>query len=574
MITSLAASSELEILPMAITLVGGLALFLFGLDQMTTGFNAAAGEGLRKLLSTLTTNRFTGALTGAFVTALLQSSSVTTVLVVGFISAGVMTLTQSIGVIMGADIGSTVTAQIIAFKVTKYALVAVTIGFGMSFVGRHERIKQYGTMIMGLGLVFFGMNLMSEAMYPLRGYEPFTDLMQRMENPLWGILIATVFTALVQSSAATIGIVIVLASQGLVTLENGIALAFGANIGTCATALLAAIGKPREAVRAAAVHIMLKIVGVLIWFWFIDYLAQFVRYISPAAPVDMTGADAMAAETPRQIANAHTLFNTANTMIFIWFTTPIAMLAEKIIPAKPVVATEQIKPKFIDDMYLETPDMAMQLTKRELGRLGDLVLNMLRKAPPIVIAGRSEELTAIEKMDEDVDTLYGHIVAHLAELSQVKLTSSETEQMADLASISNHIEDIGDTVETNLVSLGRERLRQQLQISEMTAEKFRPFFDEVTRSLELTVKALVDDDEAAAQEVIEMKGRIREFSDDVSEHLRQRLQSTDPNRVAAFAIENDVSEQLKRVYYFTKRIAKRLATKEAIEQDEKTPTVV
>lgn len=570
---SLAATNELEVVPMVIELVGGLALFLFGLDQMTTGFKAVAGDGLRKLLAKLTRNRFSGAITGAFVTAVLQSSSVTTVLLVGFISAGLMTLSQSVGVIMGANIGSTVTAQIIAFKVTKYALVGVTIGFGMSFVGKNEKIKQYGAMVMGLGLVFFGMSMMSDATSPLRTYQPFIDLMGRMDNPLWGIVIAMIFTGLVQSSAATTGIVIVLASQGLVTLENGIALAFGANVGTCVTAMLASIGKPREAVRAAAVHIMFNVVGVLLWIAFIDHLAEFVRAISPIS-ADLEGVERLAADTPRQIANAHTIFNVANTFIFIWFTTPIALLAQKLIPAKPIIEAEEIKPQFIDDMYLETPDMAMELARRELDRLGGLVIEMLRKAASVVVSGNAQELNAVEQMDEDVDTLYGHILAHMGELSQVELTPHQTELLANLMSVSNHIEDIGDTVETNMVALGRERLRQQFQISDATRRKFEPFFAEVTRSFELAMQAVAADDQGAAREVLEMKGMIGQMSDDMSAHLSLRLQSPDPSRVAAFGVEHDMAEQLKRVYYFAKRMAKRIAHEDAIEQDDKTPTVV
>ena len=567
------ATTELDVIPMAITLVGGLALFLFGMEQMTAGFKAAAGDGLRKLLAKLTTNRFKAAATGAFVTAMVQSSSVTTVLVVGFISAGVMTLSQSVGVILGADIGSTVTAQIIAFKVTKYALVAVALGFGMTITGRREHIKQYGTMILGLGLVFFGMQLMSDATNPLRTYQPFIALMQRMDNPLWGIVIALVFTGLVQSSAATIGIVIVLSSQGLVTLENGIALAFGANIGTCVTALLAAIGKPREAVRAAVVHIMLKVVGVLLWFAFIEQLAEIARFVSPGSP-DLEGTARLAAETPRQIANAHTLFNVANTAIFIWFTTPIAWLVKKLIPPQPVVEDGRIAPKYIDEMYLDSPSMAIDLTRRELARLGDLVLRMLRHAPPVVVAGQSSELNEVEEMDEDVDALYAAIVAYLSKLSQVDLTERQTKQLADLISIANHFEDVGDTVETNMVALGRERLRRRFEISAATQAKFAPFFAEATRSFELALQAVADDDEDAAREVIEMKGRIRSVADEVAAHLSLRLQSSDPHRVAAFSIENDLAEQLKRVYYFAKRIAKRIAREEVVEEDDRAPTAV
>ena len=232
-IAAVATAGEIDWPFMGMNLLGGLALFLFRMEQMADSLKAVAGERMKIVLAKLTTNRFMGAATGAFVTAVIQSSSVTTVLVVGFITAGLMSMAQSIGVIMGANIGTTITAQIVAFKVTKFALLMIAAGFGMLFFSKQEKIKQYGGMLMGLGLVFFGMSVMSDAMSPLRSYQPFLDLMARMENPLIGILVAAGFTALVQSSSATTGIVIVMATQGFITLEAGIALAFGANIGTC-----------------------------------------------------------------------------------------------------------------------------------------------------------------------------------------------------------------------------------------------------------------------------------------------------------------------------------------------------
>ena len=311
---------------MSMGLLGGLALFLFGMDQMSDSLKAVAGERMKLILARLTSNRFMGALTGAFVTAVIQSSSVTTVLVVGFISAGLMSMAQSIGVIMGANIGTTITAQIIAFKVTKLALLMIAIGFGMLFFSKNEKMKHYGGMLMGLGMIFFGMSVMSDAMYPLRAYQPFLDFMATMGNPFVGILVAAAFTALVQSSSATTGIVIVMASQGFITLPAGIALAFGANIGTCVTAILAAIGKPREAVRAAVVHVLFNVFGVLVWLGLISHLAEFVAWISPARG-DLSGVERLAAETPRQIANAHTIFNVANTLIFIGLTAQFARIS-------------------------------------------------------------------------------------------------------------------------------------------------------------------------------------------------------------------------------------------------------
>lgn len=231
---------------LGVGLFGGLSLFLYGMEKMSDALKNVAGEKMKDILAMLSSNRIMGLITGAIVTAIIQSSSVTTVMLVGFVTAGLMSLSQTIGIIMGANIGTTITAQIIAFKVTKFALLLVAIGFGMLFISKKEKTQQYGYMIMGLGMIFFGMSVMSDAMKPLRSYQPFLDMMTQMSNPILGILVAAAFTALIQSSSATTGVILVLAMQGLITLKAGIALSFGANIGTCVTALLASIGKPRE----------------------------------------------------------------------------------------------------------------------------------------------------------------------------------------------------------------------------------------------------------------------------------------------------------------------------------------
>ncbi len=280
--------TELQVGAILMGLAGGLALFLYGMEKLTNALKLLAGDRMKNLLARMTSNRFKGVLTGATITATIQSSSVTTGLVVGFITAGLLSLRQSIGIIMGAEIGTTVTAQIIAFKVTKYSLMLVAAGFFLSFVPKSAKLKSYGTMVMGLGLIFFGMELMKGATSPLRDYEPFINTMQDLSNPVLAVLFSATFTALIQSSSATTGVIIVLASQGFLTLEAGIALVFGANIGTCVTAFLASIGKPREAVRSAMVHILFNSAGVLLWINFIEPLADFVRWISPVAE-DLSG---------------------------------------------------------------------------------------------------------------------------------------------------------------------------------------------------------------------------------------------------------------------------------------------
>ena len=313
------AEASLDLFALSMGLFGGLALFLFGLDQLSEGLKQAAGDRLKMLLTRLTANRFLGVLTGALVTGILNSSSVTTVLVVGFVTAGIMSLSQSVAVIMGANIGSTVTAQLLAFNVSAYALLPVAVGFFMLFAGKRGATRYWGMMLMGLGLVFYGMGVMGDAMKPLRSYEPFVQVLATMERPLYGILAGMLFTALVQSSAATVGLAIAMASEGLLSLDAGIALALGANIGTCATALLASIGKPVEAVRAATVHVMFNVLGVVLWLPFIGVLAKLAIAVSPSSP-DLDGTARLAAEVPRQIANANTLFNVLNTLFFIGFT--------------------------------------------------------------------------------------------------------------------------------------------------------------------------------------------------------------------------------------------------------------
>ncbi len=292
----LLAAAELDLVGLTIGLCGGLALFLYGMHELSDGLQAAAGERMKALLGKVTSNRFVAALTGAIVTAVIQSSSVTTVLVVGFVSAGLMSLTQSVGVIMGANVGTTITAQLVAFQVTQLAWLMVAVGFALASLSRRDQFRHSGTMLLGLGLLFLGLDQMSSATSPLQTYPLFLQLLRTLNHPVSGILIGAVFTALVQSSSATTGVVVMLASQGFLSLEAGIALAIGANIGTCVTAVVAAIGKPVDAVRVAVVHVLFNVLGALLWVGFIDQLADLARQISPAA-VELQGIQRAAAET-------------------------------------------------------------------------------------------------------------------------------------------------------------------------------------------------------------------------------------------------------------------------------------
>jgi len=559
-------AQELRLLPVAMGLFGGLALFLFGMGQMADALKSVAGDQMKNILARLTTNRLMGLFTGAFVTAVIQSSSVTTVLVVGFISAGLMSLSQSIGVILGADIGTTITAQIIAFKVTQYALILVAGGFGLTFFSKNERLVQQGVGLMGLGLIFFGMSVMSEAMEPLRSHPPFLGMMSRMESPLYGVLAGALFTALIQSSSATTGVVIVMASQGLITLTAGIALIFGANIGTCITALLAAVGRPREALRAAVVHVVFKVVGVCLWIGFIDQLAQLITWMSPKAAPSLTALAQAAAETPRQIANAHTVFNVANALIFLPFAPQFARLVEWLVPDRPLEAEEVVRARYLDRELLSTPSLALDRARMEILHMGDHVRKMLGSILPAMLTGRRAELETVAKMDDAVDLLHGEVVTFLGQISKMELTEAQTEEFIYLIEAVNDLENIGDIIETNLVVLGRERLEANVRVSEQTQAVIRGFHDTVTKAFESSLQAITQKDEAAARVVVEMKEEINRLAGSAALHEARRLVAAEPNRLSAYTVEVDMLENLKRVYYFCKRMARLVIASESAQK--------
>ena len=542
---------------MGMTLLGGLAVFLYGMEQMAEALKKVAGDSMKQILGRLTNSRIMGLITGAFVTAVIQSSSVTTVMLVGFVTAGLMSLSQAIGVILGADIGTTITAQIVAFKVTKYALLLVAVGFGLIFMGKKDHIKQYGHLIMGLGLIFFGMGIMSEGMTPLRSYEPFIALMQNVSNPVIGILVAALFTALVQSSSATMGVVIAMALQGLISLEAGIALALGANIGTCATAGLAAIGKPREAVRVAVAHVSFKIVGVILIFPFIPYLADLVRDISPAAAAGLVGMDKLAAETPRQIANAHTIFNVGLATVFLPFAGLFARLCEWIVPDKTLDEDPAlVHPNYLDDALLATPSLAMDRARLEIGHMGEYVNRMLTKSMPAFLAGDRERVKEISEIDDKVDALYSQIVAYLGKVSSRPLMDAQTREISSLLSAANDLESIGDIIETDAVGLAEQCFASDVRISEATQQVLGGLHTTIAGSVERALQSVARNDVAAAQEVIAMKGEVQTEVELAEQHQAERLVADAPNRIAAYSVEMEVIEKLKRIYYFAKRMAK------------------
>ncbi len=550
---------------LGVGLLGGLSLFLYGMERMSDALKNVAGEKMKDILAVLSNNRIMGMITGAIVTAVIQSSSVTTVMLVGFVTANLMSLSQTIGVILGSNIGTTITAQIVAFKVTKYALLLMAVGFGMLFSSKKEKIQQYGYMIMGLGMIFFGMGVMSDAMRPLRTYQPFLDLMTQMSNPVWGILVAAIFTALVQSSSATTGVVIVLAMQGLITLQAGIALSFGANIGTCVTAFLASIGKPREALRVSIVHVLFNVVGVLIFLPFIGPFAKFVVTISPSPAEGLTGLQAAAAVLPRQVANAHTIFNATCAIIFLPLVTYFARIVYRLVPDKPLPEVEEIQPKYLSDMLLHTPSLALDAARHEIKRMAKRVDLMNTAMMPAVLTGSKESLQAVREMDEEVDVLYKHIVNYLASVSKLQLNEYQTQKMLKLMGAVNDLEHIGDVIEVNLVDLGEQRIKQGFKISSATQKVINTVHVVVSDGLKAAVRAVVDEDKDFAMRAISMKADMNRLVEQAELHQAQRLVSEDSGKFEAYSVEVDIIEKLKRIYYHAKRMAKTVAASEVDE---------
>lgn len=546
---------------MLVNLGGGLALFLYGMHKMTDSLKIVAGERARDLLARLTTNRFSAAFAGTLITAVIQSSSITTVLVVGFITAGIMSFQQSIGVILGANVGTTITAQIIAFKITKAALFLIAAGFFTEVLARNPRIKQFGVMSLGLGMLFFGMELMSQATAPLRTYEPFMQLMREMSNPLLAALIGAIFTALVQSSSATTGIVIVMASQGLLTLETGIALVLGSNIGTCVTAFISAVGKPREAMQAAMAHILFNTLGVLLFIGFVPQFADLIRHISPVSE-GLTGIEALAADAPRQIANAHTVFNVINLVLFLGFTGLLAKVVLRIVPPLPPASLPEMEPRFLDRMYLEQPALALQRVGLELERIGDKLLSMIRDSYPTLMVGTQERIDQLVERDNEIDNLHDAVTLYLRDLSARDLVSPQPETLQLYLGASTYMENIADVIETSIASDARKRLSKELVISQESEEEIKKIYKDLFEAARLTIEALSESDVAKAREVIASKAFFNGMVERARSDIYVRLKNEGTNDLAAYKIETSTLENFKRIHNLLRRISKLISRTE------------
>lgn len=534
-----------------LSLLGGLAIFILGMGHMTQALTNIAGARMKDLLASFTRNRFAAAATGAAITAAVQSSSVTTVLLVGFSSAGLISVAQSVGVILGANLGSTVTAQIIAFKVSEAGAIMMAFGLAISFLRNRERLAQFGTLLLGLGAIFFGMQLMGDATRPLRGYEPFLEAMQTIESPLLGVAIGLVFTAVVQSSAATIGLAIIFANQHLISLEAAISIAFGANIGTCITAIFAALGRPAAAWRIVFIHIVFNAFGVAIWFAFIPQLAHLSQLVAESLLHDTT--------LGREVAVAHTLFNLINLLLFLAFTRPLARLATKIAPDRPKKSATAGKPLYLDPIYLETPSLAIDRVRLECGRLATLAVSMAEDIPHAAIEGELSDLEKLASRDDELDDLQTAILNYLARIQAPKLSPRDRSAINRTIAIVNSWENIGDLLDSHVLPLGRDRIAAGHPIGEKTRKTLSELHQALLQDLRLALLVTTKGDPSDIEKLLASKAPFRNLADDAESDLRSSLVGREPERMELFRLESDLISNFKHIHHHTRRPAKLMA---------------
>jgi len=545
------------VLFLLIGLIGGLAIFLFGMEMMSEGMKKTAGTKLRSILSSITNNRLVAVGVGTFVTMVIQSSSATTVMLVSFVQAQLMTFSQSLGIILGADIGTTITAQLIAFKLTDYALLMVGAGFGLIFLMKSQKYKSIGETILGFGLLFFGMHIMSEAMYPLRTYTPFIQLLLELENPILGLLIGTIFTALIQSSSAFTGIIIVLATQGLLTLEAGIPLLFGANIGTSITAALASLNTSREAKRVALAHTLFKVFGVALFVWWIPTFAELIRWISPSGPTELTGTAYLAEVVPRQVANAHTVFNVALTMLVLPFTNIAAKWIIRILPDLPEKEEDlPYKTKFLDESLITTPALALNLAKVEVLRIGKKTKEMVSKIIHPFFKDKYGILNQLDTLEDEINYLVSKTNNYLTKISQQKIDQEEVDNVFQMMHTVTELEQIADIVVRNIAPMARKRLDLNCRFS---AEGESEILDYHSRTVKQLTRALdvfkdVNLEEAVRLEKKYKKHRLREMG--LRRTHFQRLQQDIPETIGSSEIHVDLIEALKRISSHATNIAR------------------
>ena len=514
--------------------LGGLGLFLFGMKIMSEGLQKVAGNRMRKILGIVSNNRFVGCGVGALVTSVIQSSSATTVMLVSFVDAGLMSFIQATGVVLGANIGTTVTAQLIAFNITAYALPAIAAGVLLKFFVGRQKWVYVGDVLLGFGLIFFGLATMKAGFAPLKDHPSFVALFTRFNaddivSITLCILVGTVLTMILQSSSATIGVTMALASQGLLNFEASVALILGDNIGTTITAQLASIGASINARRTARAHAIFNVVGVVLIVLFFPFFLKLVIWMTSSL-MDIGPPDLLVGgENPnigRYIANAHTAFNLVNALFFLIFLNYLVRLTSWLVPErkgeKDLDEFRHIK--FIDSRYIDTPDVAIAQARAEIVRMGEAVEKMYAEVVHSLKERKLKELSKWRKREDTIDHLQKEIIQFLVQVVQRPISAEESKEVASLMRMANNLERAGDGIE-NIAELLEELIEQNLHLSEGGLHDYEVISTKVGKFLAVVVEGIRNEDREIMSLAQELENDIDRMREEMRGNYIMRLQS-------------------------------------------------
>ena len=517
-----------------LSMAGGLGLFLFGIRTMGDGLENAAGAKLKRMLEVLTGNRFLAVLVGFVVTAIIQSSTATTVMVVGFVNAGMMSLAQAVGVIMGANIGTTVTSLLIALNFSSVAAAAVLVGVILMLASKKTVVKNLGAIFTGFGLLFLGIDMMSDSMAPLRESAGFMNFIVTVSEsplrPLFGIILGIVMTAVLQSSSASVGVLQTLAMQGLVPLKFSVFVLFGQNIGTCLTALFSTVGAKKNSKRAAVIHLLFNLIGTGI-FILIALLTPYVEWIEKLSP------DPMA-----QIAISHIVFNIVSTVIMFPFANVLVKLSCLLVPGKDDSESE-MHCKFIDDRLLNTPPFAVMQVSKEVARMAKLARDNFETSAHALINRSDKDLDKVMENEEIINYLNHHITSYLVKLNALDITDSDSDYIARVFHAINDIERVGDHA-INLAEAAQHNIGEGLKFSDPAREELNRLCGSVVTLLERSMAAFdnqsLSDNEA--KELSDLEEHIDDLTLECQDSHIFRLNRKECNTEAGMLYLNTITD--------------------------------
>jgi len=535
---------------MLIGFIGGALLLLYGVRVAGQGLKNSAGKQIKNSLSRLTRNRFQGLAVGVAVTFLLQSSSATSVMLVSFVDSGLIQVGQTLGVLLGAGIGASLTVQVISFQLYSLAIGIVGLGLLIMFLSRAEPRRALGEGVFGFGLVFLAIKIISETMAPLKDNELFQQMVVTFgKEPVLLILVSGALTAMLQSSSATMGLALSLALNNLIDLQAALPIMLGANLGTISTPLLAGLRSKSEARQVPLAQVVFKIAGVVV---FIPLLGPFQELIA-----------ASSGSFPRQIANAHTLFNCMVALAFVPFTGPLLRLIKRWVPPGKEPAEERFGPKYLNPELLPTPSLALAAATREALRQAEICQDMLSMSikPFSDPCPDMEMIEKIEQMDDKVDILDREIRFYLTHVTRNALAEDEAKRQMEILNLIYNLESMGDVIDKNLMELAKKKCRKEVGFSREGKDELVEFHQKIYNNLALALSAFATRDETIAQQVIRNKSKIRDLETEFYQNHLRRLEHGLAESFETSRIHLDLLSNLRRINSYVTNIAYPIVTK-------------